>query len=144
MWFSQAHQRGSFHLIYMSSMCSGHVQPQICSVFQSFRLVQSTYHSCRGSAHGHEAALVIQAIASSFRRVIIISRDPAYIAVFKSVACLHHVHHKRRIVPARSCSTLSMFIKSSAFAGQIKITSSSIGAGSAASLRSEHSELHGS
>ena len=127
---------------FISSTCSGHVQPQSCSVFQSFRLVQSTYHSCRGSAHGHEAALVIQAIASSFRWVIIISRDPAHIAVFKSVACLHHVHHKRRIVPARSCSTLSMFIKSSTFAGQIKTTSSNIGG--AASLQSEHLERHGS
>ena len=111
---------------FISSTCSGHVQPQSCSVFQSFRLVQSTYHSCRGSAHGHEAALVIQAIASSFRRVNITSRHPAHIAVFTSVACLHHVHDKRHIVPARSCSTLSTFIKSSAFAGQIKTTSSSM------------------
>ena len=44
-----------------------------------------------------------------------------------SVASLHHVQHKRHIVPARSCCTLSTFIKSSAFAGQIKTTSSSIG-----------------
>ena len=96
---------------FISSTCSGHVQPQSRSVFQSFRLVQSTYHSCRGSAHRHEAALAIQAIASSFRRVVIISRGPSHIAVFKSVACLQHVHHNRHIVPARSCSTLSMFIK---------------------------------
>ena len=127
---------------FISSTCSGHVQPQSCSVFQSFCLVQSTYHSCRGSAHGHEAALVIQAIASSFRRVNITSRHPAHIAVFTSVACLHHVHDKRHIVPARSCSTLSTFIKSSAFAGQIKTTSSSIGG--AASSRGEHLERHGS
>ena len=129
---------------FISSTCSGHVQPQNCPVFQSFRLVdvQSTYHSCRRSAHGHEAALVIQATASSFRRVNITSRHPAHIAVFTSVACLHHVHDKRHIVPARSCSTLSTCIKSSAFAGQIKTTSSSIGG--AASSQSEHLERHGS
>ena len=55
--------------------------------------------------------------------------------------CPSLVHHKRHIVPARSCDTFITLIKPSAFAGQIKTTSSSIGG--AASSQSEHLERHG-
>ena len=139
MWFGQPHHRGSLSL----STRSGRVQSQSHPVVQSFGLVPSpTHHSCRGS---HRPLGSPGSARPSHRRF-----DGSLSSVGVQRTSLSSVLSRvftMSITIVTSCqleaaSTLSTFIKSSAVAGQIKTTSSSIGG--AASLRSEHSELHGS